>query len=256
MSIPPGQPPGQDWFSPMPPPPPPPSRRGVGPWPRRHPILFTLLAASIVVVFVIGAFSNSQPHQRAHDAARTTSSDPAGSPGPSVTASATRSRATVAVPLACHLSASSKSPRDRSTFTIRVKTAAHARVTVKGPLAPARDGSRSGHASSAGERAIRLRVGDAAPGVPIVIAVHVFRHHRSGMCRLTLQPRRVKSPRPIATSAPPPPTPTSCHPLTDGGNCYEPGEYCRDTDHGVTGVAGDGETIRCEDNNGWRWEPV
>jgi hypothetical protein len=57
---------------------------------------------------------------------------------------------------------------------------------------------------------------------------------------------------------PPPPTtaaPASCHPLSDGGNCYEPGEYCRDSDHGVTGVAGDGETITCEDNNGYRWEP-
>jgi hypothetical protein len=24
----------------------------------------------------------------------------------------------------------------------------------------------------------------------------------------------------------------------------------------VSGVAGDGEAIKCEDNNGWRWEPV
>lgn len=66
------------------------------------------------------------------------------------------------------------------------------------------------------------------------------------------------APPPPPTTAPPPPTtaaPASCHPLTDGGNCYEPGEYCRDSDHGVTGVAGDGETITCENNNGWRWEP-
>jgi hypothetical protein len=68
---------------------------------------------------------------------------------------------------------------------------------------------------------------------------------------------------PPTRSSPPPPPPTSpasvhraCHPLTNGGNCYEPGEFCRKTDHGVTGVAGNGETIRCEDNNGWRWEPV
>jgi hypothetical protein len=51
------------------------------------------------------------------------------------------------------------------------------------------------------------------------------------------------------------PQPTSCYPLTNGGNCYEPGEYCRDSDHGTSGVAGDGEAITCEDNNGWRWEP-
>ena len=48
----------------------------------------------------------------------------------------------------------------------------------------------------------------------------------------------------------------SCYPLTNGGNCYEPGEFCRLSDEGVTGVAGDGERIKCEDNNGWRWEPI
>ncbi len=69
------------------------------------------------------------------------------------------------------------------------------------------------------------------------------------------------APLPPPTTAPPPPTPTtaapaSCYPLTDGGNCYQPGEYCRDSDHGVTGTAGDGETITCENNDGWRWEPT
>jgi len=53
-----------------------------------------------------------------------------------------------------------------------------------------------------------------------------------------------------------PVTPTSsCYPLTNGGNCYEPGEYCRTSDYGSSGVAGDGKTITCENNNGWRWEP-
>ena len=59
-------------------------------------------------------------------------------------------------------------------------------------------------------------------------------------------------------AAPPPaaPPPASCYPTTNSGNCYEPGEYCRKSDHGASGVAGDGEKILCEDNNGWRWEPV
>ena len=38
-------------------------------------------------------------------------------------------------------------------------------------------------------------------------------------------------PPPTTVLPPPPPTtaaPASCHPLTDGGNCYSPGEYCRD----------------------------
>ena len=60
---------------------------------------------------------------------------------------------------------------------------------------------------------------------------------------------------PPATSAPAPPATTGCYPETSGGNCYEPGEYCRDDDHGMTGVAGDGESITCENDNGWRWEP-
>jgi hypothetical protein len=76
----------------------------------------------------------------------------------------------------------------------------------------------------------------------------------------TTVPTTVPAPAPSTTTQPPPPpttaAPASCHPLTDGGNCYEPGEYCRNSDHGVTGVAGDGQTITCEDNNGWRWEPA
>jgi hypothetical protein len=54
------------------------------------------------------------------------------------------------------------------------------------------------------------------------------------------------------TTAPPQ---TGCYPKTDSGNCYEPGEYRRDDDHGNSGVVGDGESITYEDNNGWRWEP-
>ena len=66
--------------------------------------------------------------------------------------------------------------------------------------------------------------------------------------------------KPTATAhaaAPPPPpatAPAGCSPLTNGGNCYEPGEYCRDADHGASGVAGDGKAITCEYNDGWRWE--
>ena len=41
-----------------------------------------------------------------------------------------------------------------------------------------------------------------------------------------------------------------CYPLSDEGTCYEPGEYCRDSDQGITGIAGDGKSIICEDNDG------
>ena len=69
------------------------------------------------------------------------------------------------------------------------------------------------------------------------------------------------TPAPAATApaaAPSPPaaaTSAGCYPLSDEGTCYEPGEYCRDADQGASGIAGDGEAITCEDNDGWRWEP-
>jgi hypothetical protein len=72
---------------------------------------------------------------------------------------------------------------------------------------------------------------------------------------------RPAAPPAPATSPAPQPTPTAsaaptgCHPLSDEGTCYEPGEYCRTADHGASGIAGDGEAITCEDNDGWRWEP-
>lgn len=46
----------------------------------------------------------------------------------------------------------------------------------------------------------------------------------------------------------------SCYPLTNGGKCYSPGEYCRDDDHGTSGIDAEGDAIVCEDNGGWRWE--
>jgi hypothetical protein len=61
---------------------------------------------------------------------------------------------------------------------------------------------------------------------------------------------------PPLPSTSPPPSPASCFPTTATGNCYEPGELCRKADHGITGTAGDGKRITCEDNDGWRWEPV
>ena len=61
---------------------------------------------------------------------------------------------------------------------------------------------------------------------------------------------------PTPTAIAPTPAPAQCYPLTNSGHCYEPGEYCRASDHGATGVAGDGETITCEDKNGWRWVPT
>jgi hypothetical protein len=73
-------------------------------------------------------------------------------------------------------------------------------------------------------------------------------------------PRRTQQPVPVASPPPPPPPPppttAACYPLSDEGNCYQPGEFCRDSDHGVSGTDANGDPIVCEDNDGWRWEPA
>ncbi|HEY5668279.1 MAG TPA: G5 domain-containing protein [Candidatus Saccharimonadales bacterium] len=84
------------------------------------------------------------------------------------------------------------------------------------------------------------------PAVDQIVAVGTY-----------VAPQPVAKPTPAPSPAPTPtPTPSpSCYPLTNGGNCYAPGQYCRNADHGTTGVAGNGTPIVCAYNNGWRWEP-
>ena len=57
-----------------------------------------------------------------------------------------------------------------------------------------------------------------------------------------------------ATTTPTSPS-SACHPLSSENTCYEPGEFCSSADHGMTGVAGNGGSITCLNNDGWRWEP-
>jgi hypothetical protein len=54
---------------------------------------------------------------------------------------------------------------------------------------------------------------------------------------------------------------TGCYPFTSSlsahpGSCYTAGEFCPRADRGDTGVGANGTVIKCEDNDGWRWEPV
>jgi hypothetical protein len=72
----------------------------------------------------------------------------------------------------------------------------------------------------------------------------------------TTPPTAPPTTAPPTTSPPPTAAPaSSCSPTASSGNCYSAGEYCSNADHGVSGTAGNGEAITCEDNNGWRWEP-
>lgn len=80
--------------------------------------------------------------------------------------------------------------------------------------------------------------------------------HRAAPTPAPPPPPTAKPAPPAAPVSTPAPAGPSCYPLSDGGTCYEPGEYCRDSDHGAHGIAGDGEAIVCEDDDGWRWEPA
>ncbi|MEV4557682.1 hypothetical protein AB0K51_11870 [Kitasatospora sp. NPDC049285] len=73
---------------------------------------------------------------------------------------------------------------------------------------------------------------------------------------------RPAAPRTTTAAPQPPATPThteaaaGCHPLSNAGNCYKAGQYCRATDHNVEGTDASGRAIRCLDDSGWRWKYV
>jgi hypothetical protein len=192
-----------------------------------------------------------------------------GSSAPKATATtpgplSTITPAVITSPLRCHAQATSKHPRDHTTVGIQVLTVAHSWITATDAQSSLNDENAAGRASAQGKRTLRFRVGGATPGALVVIDVHVSRNGRKGTCQASFRPRSAPAtavaPTQHTAAPSPAPTPTataaSCSPLSNEGTCYEPGEFCRDDDHGVSGVAGDGETIICEDNDGWRWEPA
>jgi hypothetical protein len=253
MAMPPGQRPGASGPPAQPTPP-----SGQRAWPVRHPIWTGLIAIVALLLVAVAAASGSSPAST-----RTGSTSAAPSPHPSSTPTARTSA------LYCQAQAVSRRPADHTIVKIRIRTAARARVTVTGPLAPVRGESAASRVSALGTRTLRFRVGDAPPGVAVVMTVRVSRRGGAGSCQARLRPRPARvtavaaparpaapaAPVASASPAPAPPSPASCYPLSNEGTCYEPGEFCRDDDHGMTGLAGDGETITCEDNDGWRWEP-
>lgn len=252
MSVPPGQSPGSHGrqYQPRQQYTPPPQRRGSA-WPRRHLGWLTVTAVCCLLA-VAGCAASATPVPVSH------------SPAPHSTVAAAA--------LSCHARALITRPRDHTTVRILIRTAAHAGVTVTGSLALANGQSATGRASADGMRALRLRVGDATPGAAVVVAVRVTRGDRTGTCQASFRPRPAPviavaapaqpavapsaAPAPPVAAPPPAPSAPACYPLSDEGTCYEPGEFCRDSDHGASGVAGDGEKIICADNDGWRWEPA
>jgi hypothetical protein len=100
---------------------------------------------------------------------------------------------------------------------------------------------RRDDATFANARLRRAYVAIAALAILVVILIAFYPPWRAAQRTLPTQPA---------------PSTAGCYPLSDAGNCYQPGELCRNSDHGTIGRAGDGVIIVCEDNQGWRWEPL
>ncbi|WJV44717.1 hypothetical protein [Streptomyces flavofungini] len=62
------------------------------------------------------------------------------------------------------------------------------------------------------------------------------------------------------TTAPAAPSPTAkapaekCSILSNSGNCYRAGQFCRNSDHGAATTTASGQRITCRlSSNAWRW---
>jgi hypothetical protein len=169
-------------------------------------------------------------------------------------------------PLKCTASVTRRHPRDYTTVGVRVRTAPHARIAAVATFRLSTTTHRH-RASGNGMHTFWYHLGAVKPRFQVVVHVTTHRHGRTGSCETWFSPPKPPpAPAPVPPSSPPAPAPAptatpapsaaSCYPISDEGTCYEPGEFCRDSDHGASGVAGDGEKIVCEDNDGWRWEPA
>lgn len=78
--------------------------------------------------------------------------------------------------------------------------------------------------------------------------------HKSSSAPQPTRSRQFSSPVPVRTHSAAP-VHAACYPKSDAGNCYEPGEFCRKSDLGTSGIAGDGARITCTLSGGRaRWE--
>jgi len=229
-------------------------------WPARHKVWTAIISAGgvFVVLGAIGAAVGS-PEPKPAASAGTIPASSSSSPTPSPAPAASPLRP----PLTGTATVTRKHPRTGTKVGVSVVTAPGARITV---VVHFETGNRekTARADSTGLHTFWFPLGSAPPGIRVTVTVRVSAHGQKRSTRAWFTPRQPPPPpAPKASTAPPappstaPPAPPSgCYPKTDSGNCYEPGEFCRTSDHGVSGVAGDGEAIICEDNNGWRWEPA
>lgn len=180
--------------------------------------------------------------------------------------------------LSCRAYMSKARPADNSTTVVHVRTQASVKVfTVAFYMTVHR--AYFVRASRDGKAQITYYVSGATPGRNVQVVVTVVRRHKARSCSTAFTPQKAgshspsPSPRPPSPSPSPSPRPPSpspspssptpvpsspaaCYPRAADGNCYMPGEFCPKADHGMLGIAGNGEAIVCDNNDGWRWEPA
>jgi len=243
---PPPGPGGPSWLPPLQPQPPP--RKS---WPARHKVLTAIIGivGVLVVLGVIGSVAGP-PKPTASEGTPSASTKVSSSPALSPTPTTSPPPA----PLTSTASVTRKHPRTGTTVGVQVSTAPGARITAVAHF-EAGDSEKTARADATGLHTFWFPLASAPPGVRVIVTVLVSAHGQKRLTRVSFTPRQPPPPpAPKPTTAPP--APSGCYPTTSSGNCYEPGEFCPHADAGMSGVAGNGEAIICEDNNGLRWEPA
>jgi hypothetical protein len=163
-------------------------------------------------------------------------------------------------PLTGTVSVTRRHPFVGAKAGISVVTVPGARISVVVHF-QAGNRKKTARADATGLHTFWFTLGSAPPGYRVKVDVRVSANGQKRSFGAWFTPRQrppppVPTPAPAPTPAAAPPPPSGCYPKASSGNCYEPGEFCSQADAGMSGVAGDGEAIICENNNGLRWEPA
>lgn len=204
-------------------------------------------ATGATVAVVLAAVGCTTTHHTAPTGAATATTTP------TATAIATPTPA----PLTAAASVTHKHPIIGTRVGVLVSTIPNARITVVAHF-PAENRERTARADATGLRTFWFQTATATPGYRVEVYVRVYAHGQKRFIRTWFTPRQKPPPPPpppAPTISPSAAAPSGCYPKTSSGHCYEPGEFCPHADAGMSGVAGDGEAIICENNNGLRWEP-
>ena len=156
--------------------------------------------------------------------------------------------------LSCQAYMSKTAPADNTTTVVHVRTQPSAKVFAVAFYQTV-DRAYYALASRDGQAGIPFYIGGAALGRKVNVVVTVVQGNKAGRCTTSFTPHESASSSPSPSQSPATAS-AACHPLDAEGTCYRAGEYCSDADHGVAGVAQNGEAITCEYNDGWRWEPA